>query len=93
MSCCTNGVFMDDYKYYFAKEMKTAPTIAQLKRAKHDWRAGSTGWEAVQIAKELIATAEQKAKEKPLVNIGGNNFAHEGSDLALRYQSAPKGMV
>jgi hypothetical protein len=88
MSCCTLGVFMDDYHYYFAKEMQCHPTEAQLKRAKHDWRAGSTGWEGVQIAKELIKLAAQKAAEKPLVNIGGNNYAHQGSELAIKYSAA-----
>ena len=87
MSCCHFSVFEEDFNYYFQKAFNCPPTEGQLKRAKSDWRSGSTGWEAVQIAKELIAIAEQKAKEKPLVNIGGNNFAHEGSDLALRHNS------
>ena len=85
MSCCTLGVFMEDYHYYFAKQMQSAPTEAQLKRARSDWRAGSTGWEGVQIAKELIAIAAQKAAEKPLLNIGGNNYAHQGSELAIKF--------
>lgn len=89
MSCCTLGIFMDDFHYYYAKEMQSAPTEAQLKRAKSDWRSGSTGWEGVQIAKELIAIAAQKAAEKPLVNIGGRNFAHAGSDLAAKYEGKP----
>ena len=84
MSCCTLGVFMEDYHYYFAKELQATPTDVQLKRAKHDWRAGSTGWEGVQIAKELITVAAQKAAEKPLVNIGGKNYAIAGSELAIK---------
>ena len=88
MSCCTLGVFLEDYHYYWPKYHATPPTEAQLKRAKSDWRAGSTGWEGVQIAKELIAIAAQKAAEKPLVNIGGNNYAHQGSELAIKYATA-----
>jgi hypothetical protein len=85
MSCCALSVFLDDFNYYFLKELGCIPTVNQLRNAKSDWRAGSTGWEGVQIAKERIADAARKAAEKPLVNIGGNNYAHEGSDLAAKY--------
>lgn len=85
MSCCALSVFLEDFNYYFFKEMSAVPTDAQLKKSKSDWRAGSTGWEAVQIAKDRIADAARKAAETPLVNIGGNNYAHAGSDLALRF--------
>lgn len=75
---------MEDYHYYWPKYHSGPPSDAQLKRAKHDWRAGSTGWEGVQIAKELITVAAQKAAEKPLVNIGGKNYAIAGSELAIK---------
>lgn len=68
-SCCTLGVFMEDYHYYFAKEMLCAPTDAQIKRAKRDWRTGSTGWEGVQISKDLIAESAQKDSEVPLLGM------------------------
>ena len=83
--CCNLSAFMDDFHYYWPKYHSTPPTEAQLKRAKKDWRAGSTGWEGVQIAQELITEVATKAASKPLVNIGGNNYAHAGSDLAAKY--------
>lgn len=83
--CCHLSVFMEDFDYYFAKQFKFQPSTQQIKNAKRDWRAGSTGWEAVQIALERIREDQRKAGEKPLVNIGGNNYAYADSDLALRY--------
>ena len=89
MSCCGLSDFMEDFNFYFWKDMENMPTADQLKKAKSDWRAGSTGWEAVKIAEERIEEAARKAAEEPLINIGGNNYAHEGSDLALRFGSKP----
>ena len=75
MSCCTYSVFMDDYYYYWPRYFDKAPTDVQLKRARSDWRANSTGYEAVRIAKQLADEAQAKALEKPLVHLGGRHFA------------------
>lgn len=86
-SCCLLSEFMDDFNHYWQQYFKTLPAEYQIKAAKRDWGQGNTGWEAVQIAKERIDEAAIRAASKPLVNIGGNNYAHEGSELALRYGS------
>ena len=88
MSCCTYGVFMEDFHYYWSEYFDQPPTAAQLKRTKKDWREGSTGYEGVRIAKELETEAAAKALEKPLVNIGGRNFAYADSELAKKYGAA-----
>ena len=88
MSCCTWSSFKDDFSFYFKRQFLRSPDDADLKKAKSDWIAGSTGWEGVQIAKERIDHAAKKADEPAIINIGGKNYAYQGSDLAMRYQKA-----
>lgn len=90
MSCCNFFDFKDDFDFYFKKLFDASPSHTQVKRAKRDWRAGSTGYEAACIAMDLQKEADRKASEVALVNIGGNNWAHEGSNLAVKYQGLQK---
>lgn len=89
MSCCHLSVFMEDFNDYWGQHFTTPPTLQQLARAKRDWKSGNTGWEGVQIAKQLAEDAATKAAGVPLVNIGGNNYAHAGSELAKRFGRGP----
>lgn len=89
MSCCDLSVFMEDFNHYFKRFFEHAPTEAQLKNARSDWRAGNTGYEGAHNADYRAKAEIVKANER-LVNIGGNNYAHEGSDLARRYQESNK---
>lgn len=73
MSCCTFGVFMEDFRYYWPKYHDTPPTAAQLKRAKADWRAGNTGYEGVRNAQLRASEAIAKSKEV-LTHMGGNHY-------------------
>jgi len=88
MSCCHFSDFEDDFSFYFKKQFGRSHDDEELKKAKADWRVGSTGWESVQIAKERIDAAVRKADELELVNIGGKNYAYQGSDLAIKYGKA-----
>jgi D-tyrosyl-tRNA(Tyr) deacylase len=73
MSCCTLGVFMDDFHYYWPKYHDTPPTEAQIKSAQADWRAGNTGYEGVRNAQNRAADAIAKSKEV-LTHMGGRHY-------------------
>lgn len=64
---------MNDFNYYWPKYHASPPTETQLNRAKRDWRAGSTGWEGVQIAREILQEAELKQKQV-LLPMGGRHY-------------------
>ena len=82
--CCRWDTFLQGFSEAWARRNDT-PSEAQWKEAERDWRDNSTGWEAAQIAKAREHERAEKAATKPLVWLGGRNYAEAGSDLALKY--------
>ena len=82
--CCRWDTFLHGFTEAWARRNDT-PTEAQWDEAERDWRANSTGWEAVQIANSRERVRAAKASAKPLVWLGGRNYAESGSDLAIKY--------
>lgn len=85
--CCRWGDFVDSFVSEWAKR-GDLPTEQQWRDADKDWRAGNTGWEAVQNAKWREREQREIEARKTLVCIGGNNYAEAGSALALKYGKA-----
>lgn len=88
--CCDWFTFYEGYEEAHAKWFGMPPSKEHWAAAVKDWRAGNTGWEAAHNAQRRAKEAVQKAAAKPLVWLGGKNYAEAGSALALRYgRSAP----
>lgn len=82
--CCRWDDFLQGFSEAWARRNDT-PSEAQWKEAERDWRANSTGWEAAQIAKTRERERAARAAAKPLVWLGGRNYAEAGSELAIKY--------
>ncbi len=81
--CCRWDTFLQGFSDAWARH-GGLPTDLQWREAKRDWRANSTGWEAAQIAKVRERERAAKAAAKPLIWLGGRNYAEAGSPLALK---------
>ncbi len=79
--CCRWDDFLDGFSSAWARR-NDLPTDQQWREARKDWRAGNTGWEAAQNAK---VRERERAAIKPLVWLGGRNYAEAGSALAIKY--------
>jgi len=71
------------------------PTDDAWRGAIKDWKSSNTGWEAAHNARRRARAAVERANAKPLVHLGGKNYAEEGSAIALKYgipaAAQPKG--
>jgi hypothetical protein len=83
--CCTWLTFKEGFLEYWPKYFGAPPLLKDWQKARRDWRAGSTGYEAARIAEQKSKRDIERAACKPLVCIGGRNYAHAGSELALKY--------
>jgi len=82
--CCRWDTFLQGFSDAWARH-GGLPTDLQWREAERDWRANSTGWEAAQIAKAKARERAAKAAAKPLIWLGGCNYAEAGSPTALKY--------
>lgn len=82
--CCRWDDFLDGFASSWARR-NDLPTEQQWRDARSDWQAGNTGWEAAQNAKLRERERAEKAAAKPLVWLGGRNYAEAGSELAIKY--------
>ena len=87
-ACCTKQTFDEDFYPAYRKIFGIEPTPQAVRKAMSDFRAGNTGWEAAQNAIYYVQRAVERAKAKPLVHLGGRNYAESGSALALKYGKA-----
>ena len=83
--CCDWLTFKDGFLDAYARWFDAPPTDEKWKAAVKDWRSGNTGYEAAHNAQRRVKEAAEKAAAKPLVWLGGRNWAEAGSDLAKRY--------
>lgn len=81
-ACCTWENFESDFKNRFLEFMRVVPTNEVMEQALKEWKSGNTGYEA---AHNACRRAGELANQKPLVCIGGKNYAEAGSDLALKF--------
>ena len=88
MSCCNWSDFLSDFPEHYAEWFDGPPTPKAWVAAKRDWRAGNTPWEAAHNAQRVAKERVQKQNGKPLVSIGGNNYAHVDSALAKKMADA-----
>lgn len=84
-ACCTQRTFDDGFYPAYRAIFGTEPAPEVIIKAMSDFRAGNTGWEAAQNAKHYAKEASDRANAKPLVCIGGRNYAEAGSALALKF--------
>ena len=84
-ACCKFIDFMGGFAEQFEEWMGVPPSDDAWKAALEDWKAGNTGWEAAHNARRRAREAVEKTLAKPLVWLGGKNYAEQGSALALKY--------
>jgi hypothetical protein len=88
--CCRWDVFLDGFACAWARR-GDLPTDDQWGEARGDWRAGNTGWEAAQNAFAREKERKAQASTKPLVWLGGRNYAEAGTPLAIKYGRKKEG--
>ena len=90
-ACCTwrdfHASFLDQYREWMGME----PTDDAWAAAMRDWKSSNTGWEAAHNARRRAREAVEKANQKPLVWLGGKNYAEAGSDLAIKFDKPERG--
>lgn len=91
IGCCFWSAFLSDFPEHYAKWFDTPPTPEAWAAAKRDWRSGNTPWEAAHNAQRVAKEQAARADSKPLVHLGGTNYAEAGSALATRYGKQDKG--
>jgi hypothetical protein len=84
-ACCKWRDFFDGFEGRYIEWMGVPPTDDAWKAAIKDWKACNTGWEAAHNARRRAREAVERANAKPLVHLGGRNYAEAGSDLAIRF--------
>jgi hypothetical protein len=84
--CCSWETFLTGFVDAWPRWFEgLVPTADQWREAERDWRAGNTGWEAAHNAQRVAKERAAKALEKPLVWLGGRNYAEADSALAVKY--------
>lgn len=88
--CCRWDHFIDDFVEHYKRWFDAPPTLKVWQAARRDWLRGNTGFEAAHNAQARAKECAAAAVAKPLVWLGGRNYAEAGSAFAIKY-GKPKG--